>query len=141
MKLLATRVALSYVGLPYLWGGNSPVSGFDCSGLVAELMRVEGVLGPADLSAQMLYDYLESRGEKSVAQEGAVVFFGPSTLEINHVGYMIDEWRMVEAAGGGREVTTGDVAAKLGACVRVRFVNYRKDYLGAIMPRYTVVGG
>ena len=37
------KSALSYLGTPYIWGGDDP-SGFDCSGFVVECLKTAGFL-------------------------------------------------------------------------------------------------
>ena len=42
-RKLVQRIAMSYLGTFYTWGGDDP-SGFDCSGLVIECLKSIGVL-------------------------------------------------------------------------------------------------
>jgi cell wall-associated NlpC family hydrolase len=37
------KTARSFIGLPYLWGGSSPESGFDCSGLAMAVYHLNGL--------------------------------------------------------------------------------------------------
>jgi hypothetical protein len=44
-----------FLGLPYVWGGDDAVAGFDCSGLMVHVLQATGVLPPVgDWSAEML---------------------------------------------------------------------------------------
>jgi len=46
--------ALSYLGTPYVWGGDDP-SGFDCSGFVIECLKSAGILNEReDYTAESL---------------------------------------------------------------------------------------
>lgn len=40
---LALSVAQNLLNLPYRWGGNNPLEGFDCSGLIIEILQSVGI--------------------------------------------------------------------------------------------------
>ena len=88
--------ALSYQGVPYRWGGESP-DGFDCSGLVQHVFARHGVTLPRVAKDQA---QVGSPVALSDLQPGDLVFFGSP---VDHVGIY---------AGGGKMVAaphTGDV--------------------------------
>jgi cell wall-associated NlpC family hydrolase len=93
----AARLALRAVGVPYVSGGSSPSSGFDCSGLVSWAYGRLGVRLPH--SSYALYD----RGRqvaRSRLKTGDLVFF----YRLGHVGMYLGRGRMVHAPSSGRRV-------------------------------------
>lgn len=133
--------AHAMIGTPYKFGGNNPIEGIDCSGLVLELMRAAGEVGSQDMTAQDLYNYFESRGTHNVFAPGTLVFYGKSVTQISHVAFMISPYQIIEAGGGGRSTITEEDAAKKGAFVRMRHIDHRKSEIVArIKPLYARIG-
>ena len=91
--------AESFVGrVPYLYGGSSPSSGFDCSGLAQYVYRHYGKSIPRTADAQFRYFHPESR---SRAWGGDLVFFHESSSPdsyVYHVGIYEGSNQMVSAA-------------------------------------------
>ena len=65
-------IAMQYLGTPYQWGGESPSTGFDCSGFVMYVYSRVGVSLPRVVSAQYTVGVPVSRSE---LQPGDIVFF------------------------------------------------------------------
>ena len=92
-KIVAT--AKKYLGVPYVWGGASP-SGFDCSGLVYYVFKVNGYSmyrTPEDQYRQGTYV------SRNNLQPGDVVFFYntvPGT-GISHVGIYIGDGQFIHS--------------------------------------------
>ena len=55
-------IALQYLGVPYVWGGSSPSSGFDCSGFVMYVYAQVGVSLPHHAASQWNYGTLRLAG-------------------------------------------------------------------------------
>ncbi len=82
------QTALSYLGIPYVWGGTSP-AGFDCSGLVQYVFGRNGVGIPRTSYAQ----YAASiKIAKSQLQPGDLVFFSANGPGASHVGIYIGSY-------------------------------------------------
>lgn len=124
------------LGIPYLYGGKTPVGGLDCSGFVEELMRSAGMLGQETDSAQMIYDLLSPKAMSSNKGPGALIFFGASTKLIGHVGFMINEYQMIEAGGGTPAVKDLSTAIEHSAYVKIRPITHRNDCVAILMPSY-----
>jgi murein DD-endopeptidase len=93
----AARIAVKAVGVPYRWGGSSPSSGFDCSGLVSWAYGRLGI--PLPHSSYALYD----RGRPvpvARLRAGDLLFFSG----LGHVGLYVGRGRMVHAPHSGRLV-------------------------------------
>ena len=93
----AVRFALEAVGVPYRWAGESPATGFDCSGLVRWSYGRVGVDVPH--SSYALYG-VGRRVSVSKMAPGDVLFFEG----LGHVGLYVGKGRMVHAPETGRNV-------------------------------------
>jgi cell wall-associated NlpC family hydrolase len=110
----AARIALTAVGVPYRWGGESPASGFDCSGLVRWSYGRVGIDLPHNSYA--LYS-VGRRVPRDDLEAGDVLFFEG----LGHVGLYLGEGRMVHAPQTGRDVEV----------VRLASTNYGSRLIGA----------
>lgn len=138
MKLIIDY-ALSFLGMPYKWGGES-IDGMDCSGFVQEILRAAGEDPAGDQTAQDLYNHFDHKGTHGSFSPGALCFFGESTTKVTHVAFLLDPYLMIEAGGGDSSVKTKEDAIKKRAWVRIRPVKSRKDFLGTIRPMYNKIG-
>ena len=98
-------IAQRYLGIPYLWGGASPNTGFDCSGLVLYVYAQVGVQlshGATD----------QQRASKPVPlnalQPGDLVFYGNASYSY-HVAIYAGGGQTIEAARTGTLVRYGVV--------------------------------
>lgn len=126
--------AMSLVGLPYIWGGDDPINGFDCSGLVIELLIAQGKLAQGfDTTANGLYYQFSSKSTSKPAF-GALAFYGSLNERITHVGWCLDRELMLEAGGGGSATRTAHDAAAQNAYIRIRPINSRRDLVAVVKP-------
>lgn len=130
---LCKRYAMRFVGLPYVWGGDDPIIGFDCSGLAQELLAAMGVAFATDQTAQGLFN---QNWPVSLPRLGALAFYGESKSQISHVGFCLNESTMIEAGGGGSKTLSSADAARQNAYIRLRPINRRKDLVAVRMPNY-----
>ena len=130
--------AMSFSGLPYRWGGDDPIKGFDCSGLCIELLQASGLWPRGqDASAQILNNHFRSNGIIGKKGKGSLAFYGKS--QITHIAFHLTRYHVIEAGSGGSTTLTLDDAEKQNAYIRIRPFDFRKDYIESIMPRYPVV--
>ncbi len=128
---------MSHLGTPYIYGGPNRLTGLDCSGFVIEVLMAAGLFHTGyDTTAQGLYTTASAAGHANVFELGALAFYGKSLIEVSHVALCLNSTSMIECGGGDHTTTTFEEAKKRGACVRIRPIKYRRDFLGTIMPIY-----
>ncbi len=84
---VAVSWALSQIGTPYVWGGETAGVGFDCSGLVQAAYAVAGVALPR--VAQDQYNATPKLAPGAALAPGDLVFFGGGPESIDHVGLFV----------------------------------------------------
>jgi cell wall-associated NlpC family hydrolase len=100
---LAAFLAVERVGVPYRYGGESPESGFDCSGLIRWSYARVGVDVPHNSRA--LYGVGE-KVRRAALEPGDVLFF----RGLGHVGMYLGNGRMVHAPQTGKHVEIVELA-------------------------------
>ena len=90
--------AEKYLGFPYVWGGSTPATSFDCSGFVCWVFSNSGVYPLSRTTAQGIYNQC-ARVSPQEAKPGDLIFFKGTyaTSEISHIGIYVDDGMMIHA--------------------------------------------
>ena len=113
------KTAQQYVGVPYKWGGESPQTGFDCSGFTMVVYQLNGL----DLPRSSRLQWKAGRPVKrDQLTKGDLVFFATSGgRRVSHVGIYSGNGKFLHASGRGQKIGS----AKLSN------VYWKVRYLGA----------
>ena len=111
--------AISNLGRPYKWGGNSPSKGFDCSGLIVYTHQKADIDIPRTAMAQFASG--KSVTQKELKPADLVFFRKPGGQKVYHVGIFFGKNAFVHAPGQGRPVSYGHLTNPY----------FKKYYIGA----------
>jgi cell wall-associated NlpC family hydrolase len=124
----AAAIAKRLLGIPYVWSGDNPTEGFDCSGLTMYVYAQLQVALPHSSSMQF---NLGTPVPKSQLSLGDLVFFGenwvgdaPRGRSPGHVGIFIGSGDFIEAPDRGHVVRVAGLDARSRAL----------GYVGAVRP-------
>jgi cell wall-associated NlpC family hydrolase len=117
----ALAAARTQLGVPYIWGGEAPYVGFDCSGLVQWAYLQAGIELPRTSQAQ--WTALPHLPAGAALQPGDLVFFAGSDGSMTapgHVGIYVGNGQMLNAPYTGTDI-------------RIDTIDWT-DYVGAARP-------
>ena len=117
----AVRIAMQYLGVPYVWGGADPITGFDCSGLTMYVYAQLGIQLTHYTGSQF---YEGARIPPWALKPGDLIFFEPSSRGPQHEGMYIGGGRFIQAPH------TGDVV-KISSLSQP---GYAFGFVGAVRP-------
>lgn len=95
------NTARSFLGIPYRWGGTTAKGGFDCSGYVQEVLRLNGFKVPR------LADVQFAKSRKVSYQNlmpGDMVFFSTYLAGASHCGFYLGDGEFIHASSAGKKV-------------------------------------
>lgn len=114
----AANVALRFIGKPYRYGGESPATGFDCSGLVQYSYGRAGVDVPRTTGEQWREGQPVARTQ---IKKGDLLFFNQEGKRSSHVAIYVGNDSFVHAPSSGKRVRRD----------RLRDPYWRKHFAGA----------
>ena len=125
-RAVAVDYAKHFIGTPYRWGGDDPMVGFDCSGLIVEVLQGIGILPHGrDYSAHDLYTIFKSNIVE-LGYAGCLAFWFDAAGHAVHVMLMVDDMFAIGADGGGSRTITTEDAIRQNAFIKIRPLDYRK---------------
>src|SRR5690606_36512595 len=102
--------ALSYLGIRYRFGGTSPATGLDCSGLVLNVFR-----NAVGLDLPRTAREMANLGDKIGRQDlkpGDLVFFNTMRRTFSHVGIYLGDGKFDHAPSSGGKVRVESIATR-----------------------------
>ncbi|MFN3785241.1 MAG: C40 family peptidase [Thiothrix sp.] len=103
-----TLCALRQCGKGYCWGGNSPLKGFDCSGLTQYSFRQGANLALPRTAAEQYR--VANKIPQEHAQRGDLIFFRTRGKQVSHVGIYLGGNRFIHAPRSGKAITITPLA-------------------------------
>lgn len=120
-------VAKSFLGQPYVWGGESVAEGgFDCSGYVFNVLKGSG-FNVSRTTAQGYYNKFKDKRVNDTPKSGDLLFFGKSLNNITHVAIALNSQQMIESVG-----TSKNTIKNKGKGVSINRIDRRKDLRAVI---------
>lgn len=101
-------VAQQMVGVRYRYGGHSPSSGFDCSGLIYYSYKRIGLRAPR--TTRDLYRYARPV-HPSELRTGDILFFKIDGKKVSHAAVYLGNGRMVHAPSSGKRVSYAQLSS------------------------------
>lgn len=103
------RVAFSQMGKPYVFGGTSPSTGFDCSGFTGWVYRHVGVALPRSSREQF---QVGTAIPKNQLRKGDLVFFRGSkkSNRITHVGIYLENGKFIHSPRRGYSISVSSLS-------------------------------
>ena len=109
-------IALQYLGIPYVWGGSSPSTGFDCSGFIMYVFAQVGVALPHHAASQYAYGtavpreqlapgdlvFFDGLGHAGIYIGGGQFVHAPHTGDVVKISSMYDSWYASTYVGARR---------------------------------------
>ena len=109
--------AIGFLGIPYLRGGNSAETGFDCSGFVRAIYKeTVGLILPRSADQQA---NATQKIDKSELKPGDLVFFNTMKRTFSHVGIYLGDNKFIHSPRSGASVRIEDM--------RIPYWNVRFD--------------
>ncbi len=118
-RKIISQHAINSLGTQYRWGGQSPKTGFDCSGLIVYTHKKANIIIPRTAKSQFDNGRVVAKNELQVAD--LVFFKNPKANKVLHVGIYIGDGIFIHAPGKNRQITFG-------------YMNnpyFKKNYLGS----------
>jgi cell wall-associated NlpC family hydrolase len=113
------RTAERFIGVPYKWGGESTVSGFDCSGLTMVVYQLNGLELPRTSGEQWAAG--RPVDERSLTKGDLVFFATRGGAKVSHVGIYLGGDEFLHAPRRGNPIQVASLSSDY----------YRARYLGA----------
>ncbi|MGH3065047.1 MAG: NlpC/P60 family protein [Gaiellaceae bacterium] len=109
-------IAVQYLGIPYVWGGSSPSTGFDCSGFIMYVYAQLGVSLPHHAASQFAYGtpvsreqlapgdlvFFDGLGHAGIYIGGGQFVHAPHTGDVVKISSIYDSWYAATWVGGRR---------------------------------------
>lgn len=135
--------AKSYLGVPYVWGGESlKEGGFDCSGFAYNVLNDSGIEVCRDTAKGYYTQFKKYEVAKSTICSGDLLFFGKSKNSITHIAIAISDTEMIESIGGkrntiknkGKGVSISKITRRKDLVAICRFENVSRETLKCAKP-------
>lgn len=107
----AIRRLQAQLGKPYVWGGETPEEGFDCSGLIFYAFNPL-LAARLPRTANEMYHYRQARDvADNDLRRGDLIFFGiHSRDKADHVGVYLGNNRFIESPRTGEQIRISDLS-------------------------------
>lgn len=103
-RQIALNTLMDQLGKPYRWGGASPFSGFDCSGLIYFAYK-DHIKRPFPRTAKGMFHLQEATPIRpSELQPGDLVFFQIRQDSVDHVGVYLGNNQFIQSPRTGRDI-------------------------------------
>jgi hypothetical protein len=113
------KTTMRFIDTPYLWGGTSADTGFDCSGLTMTVYQLNGLSLPRNSKRQFETGYPVHRDN---LLKGDLVFFSSNKWgTVTHVGVYAGDNKFIHAPGRGQKIRMNSLSDR----------RYNQQYVGA----------